>query len=409
MGGDMTADAMAAHGVASEVIAGELGRVRAELVAARELLAREAPEALGKVERLEREANTLERKLVARVPWEAWSATRFAPGKAPPVRWLVPQVLPLGASAVLAAPGDAGKGMMCLNLALQVSSGRYLSGRRAPFGHPIPSGTEPRRVVILAAEDDHDSIHRRLDVLDADGVMRREAGARLSIVPLPNIGGAFALLDGDQASERWGVLVDELERAGGAGLVAVDPLASFVPNDLNDPAVGNAVTRELTRAAVRLGGVVLACHHMAKPKTDGRGRGLPTHEDARDRIRGSTAIVDGPRVSYALLPVPNAEARAVLAKLGEAGALDVGRVYWGAVVKANGEADRAPRLYVRAPGGLLEDRTSDVRENGERLEDAIKRLAAEPSKVSRLRGSTGADRAAGSAPSNGDRDRGASW
>ena len=102
---------------------------------------------------------------------------------------------------------------------------------------------------------------------------------------------------------------------------------------------------------------------------------LPNHEGVKASIRGVAALLNGVRLGYGIVPLPSRYAKAVLAKLGERGELDVAKVYWGAIVKANGKVDRRPRLYVRADYGLLEDRTADVAAMG-RLDDVLQALVA---------------------------------
>lgn len=109
------------------------------------------------------------------------------------------------------------------------------------------------------------------------------------------------------------------------------------------------------------------------PNVKRPGDDLPTHESVRGDIRGVAALINGVRMAYGIAPLPPRYAKAVLTKLGERGELDAGKVYWGAVVKANGKADRRPRLLVRSSSGLLEDRTSDIAASG-RLDDALKGL-----------------------------------
>ena len=106
------------------------------------------------------------------------------------------------------------------------------------------------------------------------------------------------------------------------------------------------------------------------------------------------------RAAYALLPVASKQARGVLELFGLRGAFDVGRVYWGALVKSNNPVDRAERIYVRNMAtGLLEDMTAElVRKTKtagltEALEAVEKR--GEEAPRARRRGNPAADRQAG--------------
>ena len=298
--------------------------------------------------------------------WRYWTADKFT-GEAPPVEWVVPEILARSEVALFAAPGDSGKGFMSLNLAMQIASGLYFTGPRAPFGRPLMPSEPPGSAVIFTAEDSWGAVHRRIAALDPDGTIRAACGSRLVVIPMPSAKGhnTFPLLErgeGDALypSAKWMRYVSEMADMEDLRLVVLDPLASFVPFDVNaDPAVGAALTTELARSAEFLSAAFLVCHHMRK-MGEKDGVALPTHESARDRIRGTSALVDGVRMAYALVPLPPKFAKAVLQKLNLRGEYDSARVYWGAVVKANGRADRRPRIFVRADSGLLEDRTTDI-------------------------------------------------
>lgn len=310
-----------------------------------------------------------------------WSARRYQ-GTAPPVEWLVPDILARKEAHILASEGDTGKGFLTLNLGLQLASGRYLSGRRAPFGRTILPSMAPVSCVMLYAEDAEDALHRRLEALDPDGELRDLAGDRLMCVAMPSAGGAMSIIERTpsgtfRATERWLELVEQLSHIGDLGLLLIDPFSCFTALDLDkESSVAAALSGELARVATVLGCAVLGSHHMRKAEAEtkqGKAPELPNHGVVRAQIRGVAALLNGVRMAYGIVPLPGRYARAVLDKLGERGELDVGRVYWGAVVKANGKTDRRPRLYVRADYGLLEDRTGDIAPMG-RLEDALNRL-----------------------------------
>ena len=311
-----------------------------------------------------------------------WTAQRYQ-GPAPPVDWLVPDAIARGEAHVLAAPGDSGKGFLTLNLALQLSSGVYFTGRRAPFGHAILPLAKPMTCVLLYAEDAEDALHRRIEALDPDGALRDHAGERFIAVAMPSTGGAPSILEREpggtfRTTERWRDILDQLSQVPDLGLVLVDPLSCFLALDIDaDSGVAQAVMGELARAAAHLRAGFIAAHHMRKNGGDQKGRmpELPTHESVRDSIRGVAALLNGVRMAYGIVPLPSRYAKAVLTKLGERGELDVGRVYWGAIVKANGKTDRRPRLYVRADYGLLEDRTSDIAVGG-RLDEVLQSLVS---------------------------------
>jgi len=86
---------------------------------------------------------------------------------------------------------------------------------------------------------------------------------------------------------------------------------------------------------------------------------IETPADARECVRGSSALVDGVRLAYALWPVEEKEARKICKTLSVTYASN--RIVKGAVVKANDRANREIQTYVRGGDGLLHDRTGVLR------------------------------------------------
>ena len=76
----------------------------------------------------------------------------------PPVRWVVPDLLPAGLS-ILAGASKAGKSWLCLWLCLQIARGGQVWGRQV----------SPRPVLYLCLEDTFNLIQGRLLQIDGDG------------------------------------------------------------------------------------------------------------------------------------------------------------------------------------------------------------------------------------------------
>ncbi len=110
----------------------------------------------------------------------------------------------------------------------------------------------------------------------------------------------------------------------------------------------------LASLATETGATVIAAHHMRKPKCGS----ITTVEQARDAIRGTTALVDGVRCSFALWPAPVEHQNSVCNTLKLERTHST--IYQGAVVKSNGAADRSVRTYLRSPTGLLEDISEQI-------------------------------------------------
>ncbi|BDG75610.1 MULTISPECIES: AAA family ATPase [Wolbachia] len=280
------------------------------------------------------------RKIIIKPPLDifSWSVERFV-GPVPKQRFLVEGLFPLGVTSILAAMGDTGKGMLLLDLALKVASS---IDQVCGFGPPV---TEHGSVVVFSAEDDTNEIHRRLERLDPK-CERLKYKDRLFIVPLPNIGGSFTILKNVRGkvveiSPEFELVMKQLSRIKDLKLIIFDPLASFIHADLNaDPAVGDYLMCLLSDLACSTGASIITAHHMRKLKGE---KPISTVEQARDAIRGTSALVNGVRCSFAFWPVEDMTKPMIFRSIGKIPRQNA--LFYGAVVKANGLADRTVRTY----------------------------------------------------------------
>ncbi|WP_419198611.1 AAA family ATPase [Wolbachia endosymbiont of Rhagoletis cingulata] len=297
------------------------------------------------------------RKIIIKSPLDifSWSVERFV-GPVPKQIFLVEGLFPLGVTSILAAMGDTGKGMLLLDLALKVASS---IDQVCGFGPPV---TEHGSVVVFSAEDDTNEIHRRLERLDPK-CERLKYKDRLFIVPLPNIGGSFTILKNVRGkvveiSPEFESVMKQLSRIKDLKLIIFDPLASFIHADLNaDPAVGDYLMCLLSDLACSTGASIITAHHMRKLKGE---KPISTVEQARDAIRGTSALVNGVRCSFAFWPVEDITKPMIFRSVGKIPRQNA--LFYGAVVKANGLADRTIRTYLRnEETGLLEDITEQLK------------------------------------------------
>ncbi len=277
-----------------------------------------------------------------------WTADRYA-GEARPIVWLCKGVIPLGVPAILAAMGGLGKSFLALDLALNIAAGiagfeqhvLVLGGRIAVQG----------AAVILTAEDSFDAIHRRLNRIDPQSRRLRHP-KRLIVLPMSDAGGTQPLIASDgkkfirtpffQEMKRQLTAIEDLR------LVVIDPLQAFALADVNaDPAAAQFLWSAIAELAASTGATVLLTHHMRK---DGMLR-ISNGDDAREAIRGTTALVDGARLAYALWKLDEEAASPICDKL--AIAFERGRIVCGAVVKSNDETDHSTHVYLREDSGLL--------------------------------------------------------
>jgi hypothetical protein len=297
------------------------------------------------------------------IPLHELGAERFR-GEPPPVNWLIEGILPLAVPAMLAAMGDTGKSGIVLDLAYRIATGDPHMISLAPIlGGPVVAfGT----AVVLTAEDGEDMLHRRIDAVDPKG-RRHGFPGRMIVVPLTTTGGPLVLIragkHGPETTPEFEALLAQLREFSNLRLVVIDPLQAFVTADLNaDPAVGQFVCSQFGRLAAETGATVLACHHMKKTAS-----AITNAAEAREAVRGSTALVDGVRLTYALWPAQDAEAKKVCKSLDEEWRPHM--VVKGAAVKANDLADRRLHTFVRGAGGILRDRTCDIAERDAKPDD----------------------------------------
>tara|TARA_Y100001937_G_scaffold13629_1_gene18013 strand:- start:785 stop:2974 length:2190 start_codon:yes stop_codon:yes gene_type:complete len=283
-------------------------------------------------------------------------------GSAPEQKFLIGDTMPLGVPVVFAAAGDSGKGMMTLDLAMKVASG---DGMQNAFGGMV---SQHGTAIILSAEDDRDELHRRISRLDP---LNKRSGYDhdLIVVPLPNEGGVFPIMmkvDNTYAtSSEFEKIYEEMLEIEDLALVVVDPMASFVHADVNaDPAAGAAFMGLLAQISTETGATVIVNHHMAKIRDK---EPITTPEEARNLIRGTSAIVDGVRSAFAVWQVDASLAESRCTELDIKYTRNA--VFDGAVVKSNGPANREIRHFIRNPDtGLLEDRTVDLRSSRQVME-----------------------------------------
>jgi len=279
--------------------------------------------------------------------------SRFT-GDAPTQKFLVDDTFPLGVPILFSAAGDSGKGMMTLDLGMKIAAAKPMTNA---FGSMVK---EFGNVIIFTAEDDEAEMHRRIDRLDPFGD-RFHYPHELKIVPLPNVGGVFAIMNESNGefstTEEFEKIYEQILQIEDLKLIVFDPLASFVHADVNaDPAAGAALMGLLAQISTETGAAVLMCHHMTKIKDDAV---IKTPEQARNLIRGTSALVDGVRSAFALWQVDTSRGQKICEQLEIP--YQRNTCFDGAVVKSNGPANRNVRHFVRdSMSGLLVDKTEQI-------------------------------------------------
>ncbi len=281
-----------------------------------------------------------------------WTVDRYQ-GDAPPVKWLVDSVIPLGVPGMVSAAGDTGKSFALLELHRRIAFGESLYNSPIFGGKVAVDGTS----VMITSEDDANEVHRRVNALDAKGERYSDLGKKMIVVPLPSAGGARAFWREDRRlglveTDDFKRICDQLADIHDLRLVTFDPLASFAHLPINeDPTAGQFVCSSLARLAAETEATILTAHHMRKS-----AKPIENLSDAREAIRGSTALVDGLRVVYSMWPADEGKAKTACKQIGVS--WEPNRIVLGGIVKANGPARRILSTYARNEYGLLIDKTA---------------------------------------------------
>jgi hypothetical protein len=228
--------------------------------------------------------------------WRTGLVADLVATPAPPIEWVVGQVLPRRKVVMLGGPGGAGKSYLMLSLACQHASGVPLLG--SDLFAPVLPDTQ-RKVIYFTAEDDRDDIHRRLHaVFDAyvmTDEMREEIGACFSVKCtrgqdwrlIEEVGGQLV------ASRAAELIIDRLRNELGLSLVMFDPSVMFAGVDENDNAAAAVYMRVLDRIAGSLGCGVLVGTHTNKGA-------LAAESLDQSAVRGASAFVDNARGAWLL-------------------------------------------------------------------------------------------------------------
>ena len=275
-------------------------------------------------------------------------------GRKPPVQvWLVDSVIPFGRGGVFAAPGDTGKGMLMVDLAVKVATPEPAGLDTNPpqaFGHTV---ARRGAVVILSAEDDTDELHRRVLALHPD--IEPAAAVRLHILPYPDLterSPTYMVGDANKVdpTQEFRDVYAELKGLRDLALVIIDPLSAFAGVDMTASNPSQQVGNAIDKLAKDLGCTVIACHHLTKGD---RRYPIETAADARHAIGGSGQLLNAMRFAYAMWAPGETKEREVLTALGRPFVNN--SVFRGAIVKANAASDRDIGTFARnEKTGLLE-------------------------------------------------------
>ena len=248
-------------------------------------------------------------------------------------------------------------------LALQTAEA-IASGDEYAFGGKVNPDYRGSRVLAIFGEDRRAAIDRRLNQVIRPEQSGKAAAAAVSLAAPDTVSGmTLVSLDYSRNVEPTPAF-EWLERQigeGGYSLVVIDTLSVLMPIDVNSASEVTSALKLLNGIAARYDCVVLLTHHMNKASMQGGSR--------REKIRGSTALVDTSRASYTLTILDGKAVAEKFEGLGES--LGDGEdIVELALVKDNEGLNRAGVYYLRRSSGYMLDIT-DASRVGVSVEDAL--------------------------------------
>ncbi len=283
-----------------------------------------------------------------------WSTDKWPKEPPPRIDYTVDNFVARKTNVILAGGGGVGKTGAMLDLGVKQSLYDHDGLDQWWMGHRIIQGG---KFVIVTSEDGADDIRRRLWAMYGD----TWRNPNLIILPLVTMGIAnrpFWSNVGGYVEEtpEWESLCHQLEDIEDVVGVVLDPLQKMAAVDINaDPAHGQAVSTSMGMLAERTNATVWTPHHMRK------GIDIVDIPSAREAVRGSTALVDGSRVTYAMWLEPENDAKQITSQMGLE--YTYGRVINTAVVKHNPPINVEIRTLYREDSGQLRD-VSGPKDNG---------------------------------------------
>ena len=283
----------------------------------------------------------------------AWSAHRWIVDPVPKHEELVEGLVLKGEPHLFVGEGGSGKTFLVADLALKVAS--WEPGKDQFWcGQKIRGGGT---AVLILCEDSQTEMHIRIKQLDQGGLIS-QAGDRLIVLPMTNIGGAFPLTErdfktgGTVTSDKWRRMLDLMKALPEPPvLVAIDTLNSVSHGDENSNVVIAEMMREAHRVCGELGAALLINHHIRKSNEP-----LRSLEELRSAIRGASAIPSYFRINFGMFHASDYERRMkAMGMVPKRGAM------WKfGVVKANIHGLlQGERTLIRNGIGLLEDITAN--------------------------------------------------
>jgi len=279
-----------------------------------------------------------------------WVASKKFTGEAPKIEWLIDGTLQKGIPALLAAMGGLGKSFTILDLCIEIASGTGITNKRMLGGDVMDHG----KCVFITAEDSLASVHRRIEKICTPEKLEATK-ENLIVVPMPELGGPKLLVregrDGIEVTDFYYEIRDQLEAMDDLKLIVFDPLQAFVAADITSkPESAQFMWTAFAHIASATNASMMCTHHMRK---DGL-KNIQSLADAREAVRGTTGLIDGARLVYAMWQAEEKTGRLL------ANHYDVeykpNDFVLGGVVKSNDDEKKQITSFIRQENGVLVDK-----------------------------------------------------
>ena len=219
------------------------------------------------------------------------SITQYLDSPPPKIRWLLKDCMQAGKVGMITAKGGTGKSQFVLQMGISVATGEPLAG--------VFEIGEYGPVLLLAAEDDIDQIHRRLhncvntlSSITQDNVtfnQRLDKNLFIKSMVAENNLMTHAVRGGEVTQTDYADrLIATVADLPDLKLIIVDPASRFRGGDENASQDATRFVEALEKVAKATGAAVIVVHHMNKNSAS-------SSEQTQDASRGSSAFTDGVR------------------------------------------------------------------------------------------------------------------
>ena len=235
---------------------------------------------------------------------ECCFASSFQGRPAPQEQYLVDGTFSMAKGHLFAADGGLGKGMLLLELAVNVAS------EKTPLlvtfcGRSILQYN--KKAVIIAGEDSMDDFHRRIESMELP------KPENLRLVAMPNKAGGSSLFYREsngryKIATLWKVLANQICEMKPA-LVVIDPLSALIEIDSDTDNNGvSFVTKHIATLASESGACIIVSSHVRKSTAK---------VGERATIKGTVALINGLRSASILWEADSTEAGKICKQIGE--------------------------------------------------------------------------------------------